>query len=250
MVFHRGGVRRAFVLGAAAIGLTGCLLPAPVMLASYGATGVVLLETGKTPTDHAISAVREEDCALVRALRREAICRERATVDTVVAEADMDHGTQVPADIGQPRRLTRPSRGHDPMAADRVTVATLPPIAPAASTSAVLPDAPAVAAPAAVPAAVPPARTAAPIGIAAPFSPDRVTPAVPDRLARLAPVPRPPRPAGAEPVPGLVVADITVPLPPRRPGMTAAGGLVPVPPALPDHRRLRGPVQLAAADGQ
>lgn len=229
MVFHRGGVRRAFVLGAAAIGLTGCLLPAPVMLASYGATGVVLLETGKTPTDHAISAVREEDCSLVRVLRREAICRERAPVDTVVAEADMDHGTQVPADIGQPRRLTRPSRGHDPMAADRVTVATLPPIAPAA---------------------VPPVPTAAPIGVAAPFSPDRVTPTVPDRLARLAPVPRPPRPAGAESVPGLAVADITVPLPPRRPGMTTAGGLVPVPPALPDHRRMRGPVQLAAADGR
>lgn len=54
--------------------LAGCALPPAVTVASLAADGVSYLATGKSTTDHAISAIAQEDCALVRAVREEAIC--------------------------------------------------------------------------------------------------------------------------------------------------------------------------------
>lgn len=217
------------------------------MLASYGATGVVWLETGKTPTDHAISAVREEDCSLVRALRSEAICRAPAPVGMAVADAGTDDmtPTATPTAIASPRRLTDQSQRSDPMVTDRVTVAELPPIVPAASTTTVLMHGPTVASAEPGRAVVQPTRTA--IGIDRP--PALGAPAVADSMAGLAPVPHPRRVRDAPSPASLAVADIAVPLPPRRPGMTAAGEVVPLPPGLPQHRRGLRRVQLAEMPG-
>ncbi len=54
--------------------LAGCALPPALTLASLAADGVSYVATGKSTTDHAISAIAQEDCALVRAVREEAIC--------------------------------------------------------------------------------------------------------------------------------------------------------------------------------
>ncbi|MGP1397028.1 MAG: hypothetical protein ACTS3R_16095 [Inquilinaceae bacterium] len=44
------------------------------MVASYVADGVSLVASGKTITDHALSAAVAEDCAMWRVTRGEAIC--------------------------------------------------------------------------------------------------------------------------------------------------------------------------------
>jgi hypothetical protein len=54
--------------------LAGCALPPAVTWASLAADGVSYIATGKSTTDHAISAVTDEDCALLRPLKEEAIC--------------------------------------------------------------------------------------------------------------------------------------------------------------------------------
>lgn len=54
--------------------LAGCALPPAITVASLAADGVSYLTTGKSTTDHAISAITQEDCALVRAVKEEAIC--------------------------------------------------------------------------------------------------------------------------------------------------------------------------------
>jgi hypothetical protein len=47
--------------------LTGCGLPPAVIVASYAADSVSYMKTGKTVTDHGLSAVTGEDCGLFRA---------------------------------------------------------------------------------------------------------------------------------------------------------------------------------------
>lgn len=57
-----------------ALFLTGCALPPVVTLASLAASGASYAKTGKSTTDHAISAVVGEDCALHRIFGDEAVC--------------------------------------------------------------------------------------------------------------------------------------------------------------------------------
>lgn len=67
---------RVGVLGALAFQLSGCLvaLPPAIQLASFAADGISYATTGKSVTDHAISAVTERDCAMTRVLAGEDIC--------------------------------------------------------------------------------------------------------------------------------------------------------------------------------
>ncbi len=46
--------------------LTGCAIPPAVTIASLVLDGVSYVSTGKSTTDHAISAFANEDCALLR----------------------------------------------------------------------------------------------------------------------------------------------------------------------------------------
>ncbi len=57
--------------------LAGYASPA-VFVATQAASGVSYLTTGKGTTDHVISAALEEDCALHRAIRGNAVCQPRA----------------------------------------------------------------------------------------------------------------------------------------------------------------------------
>jgi len=63
-------------LAGLALSLSGCIvaLPPAVQVASLALDGVSYLTTGKSVTDHAISAVTEQDCAMTRALKGEDIC--------------------------------------------------------------------------------------------------------------------------------------------------------------------------------
>jgi len=67
-------------------GLSGCIIAIPPALqaASFALDGLSYATTGKSVTDHAISAVADRDCAMIRALNGEAICSK----DVQLAELD------------------------------------------------------------------------------------------------------------------------------------------------------------------
>ena len=67
---------------------SACALPPAVAIASYAADGVSFIATGKSVTDHAVSAVAQQDCALYRVLLGSDICRSTVSETTVNAEAD------------------------------------------------------------------------------------------------------------------------------------------------------------------
>ena len=72
---------RVGLLGGVATVLSGCLLPPAVMVGAYVADGVVLLASGKTAKDHAISSVAQQDCALFRIVQGKDICVEYQEFD-------------------------------------------------------------------------------------------------------------------------------------------------------------------------
>ncbi len=66
---------------AACLGLGGCVLPPGVTYFSFALDGVSLVTTGKSVSDHALSAAVEKDCAMWRLLQEQdikAVCREYA----------------------------------------------------------------------------------------------------------------------------------------------------------------------------
>ncbi len=64
--------------------LGGCLLPMPVTIAMWSASGISYLTTQKSLTDHGISAIAGQDCALHRIITDGEVCSEE------VAENDED----------------------------------------------------------------------------------------------------------------------------------------------------------------
>jgi len=56
--------------------LGGCGLPPVVVIASYAADTLSYATTGKSTTDHVISAAADRDCALLRMAHDEAVCRK------------------------------------------------------------------------------------------------------------------------------------------------------------------------------
>lgn len=66
--------------------LGGCGLPPAISVASWALDGVSYLATGKSVTDHAISEVAQQDCALFRVVQGLEVC-ETVTDETQTAEA-------------------------------------------------------------------------------------------------------------------------------------------------------------------
>lgn len=56
---------RLWAIPALSLLLSGCGLPPAITIASYAADGVSYLTTGKTVTDHGISAATGQDCAVI-----------------------------------------------------------------------------------------------------------------------------------------------------------------------------------------
>lgn len=70
--------------------LSGCGLPPAVAVASYAADGVSYMASGKTLSDHGISAATGHDCSLLRGLSGEAVCAD-----------ERDRGRDIPIDMGK-----------------------------------------------------------------------------------------------------------------------------------------------------
>jgi len=79
-------------LSVVAMSLSGCLVAVPpaLQMASLALDGVSYVTTGKSVTDHAISTVTAQDCAMTRGLKGEDICSAN-----VVEVAMLPDGTPV-----------------------------------------------------------------------------------------------------------------------------------------------------------
>ncbi len=76
------------VLILAPLVLGGCIMPLGVQVASLIADGVSLVTTDKTLTDHGLSAVTEQDCAMWRVANGEEVCRDYEPSDAPVMSAE------------------------------------------------------------------------------------------------------------------------------------------------------------------
>ncbi len=95
--------RTLFVVFAAAAA-SGCAAPIGLQIASWAMSGVSYATTGKSLSDHAISAVFESDCALHRVLIEGNLCvsSEAVAVDTVLAQAEIsppESANNIPTEI-------------------------------------------------------------------------------------------------------------------------------------------------------
>lgn len=99
--------------------LGGCVLPLPVQIAGWAADGFSFLATGKSVSDHGLSAVAGRDCALWRGVVEGEVCIDAVDDGTAVADAGEA--------VEDPVSWTPPA-GAAP-ASDEVEVAALAPLA-------------------------------------------------------------------------------------------------------------------------
>ena len=78
-------MKTAFVLGMA-FELLGCAAPAAITVASVAADGASYAASGKSLSDHAMSAVSGEDCRALGVLKSGVLCRERVATPLVQVE--------------------------------------------------------------------------------------------------------------------------------------------------------------------
>ena len=71
-----GTMHRIIILGLAGLAVSGCALPPVVIAISYATDGVLLATTGKTKTDHLISASAHQDCSTFRVVQGKEICHD------------------------------------------------------------------------------------------------------------------------------------------------------------------------------
>ena len=87
--YDQGGwVKRgaAVVLGSVLLG--ACAIPVPLRVTSWALDGIAYLATEKSVTDHGISLVAQQDCALWRGFIGEQICRSEDGPAIAVAAAE------------------------------------------------------------------------------------------------------------------------------------------------------------------
>lgn len=112
--------------------LTGaCGVPVAVSAAGYAADGGLMLASDKTSTDHMLSVVTEQDCALWRVLRGRKICTERVDGKDPY---DTDYSTpqrQVSEDGTRYSAPLRPAPEAPPASWDAATYKTAPAVPPA-----------------------------------------------------------------------------------------------------------------------
>ena len=144
--------------------MTGaCAAPMAVTGASYAADGGLLVASEKTSTDHMISMVSKQDCALWRVIKGRAVCKPREG-DKDPYKVDYDDPQRTVAEDGvhyaPPLRTTADAPATSWDAAAYKAPATIPatPPAPVTAVAETAPEpAPAVAAEPPRPPALPPA---------------------------------------------------------------------------------------------
>jgi hypothetical protein len=73
--------------------LSGCAAT-PIIFTGMGVGSVAISETtGRTATDHAVSAVAQQDCRVGRAFRDEPVCQPKGTVQVQVVTTGVTPST-------------------------------------------------------------------------------------------------------------------------------------------------------------
>ena len=75
----------ATILGVTAV--SGCGLPLPLVVATYAVDSAVLVASDKMISDHMLSAVADEDCAIWRVVTWEEVCVAYGDGDAIIATA-------------------------------------------------------------------------------------------------------------------------------------------------------------------
>jgi len=91
---------RFVALGAVSLMLAGCVpgIPLPISIVTSGLSGISFLTTGKSTTDHVISAANKQDCVMHRVAFGEEVCREYAVGEYRPAT---EYTGQFPGDLEQ-----------------------------------------------------------------------------------------------------------------------------------------------------
>jgi len=72
--------------------LTGCAMPVPVTIASFVLDGLSIATTNKTVTDHGLSFVAQQDCAVWRGFTEGELCREDDADSDVITALNEEMG--------------------------------------------------------------------------------------------------------------------------------------------------------------
>lgn len=107
--------RHRFLLVLAPILLSGCAIPPAVSIASYVLDGISYAATGKSVSDHGISAVAGRDCATFRILKGQNPCRGEPT--EIRDPAPVDAGQQATLPTGEPASIVATTSAESPTAA-------------------------------------------------------------------------------------------------------------------------------------
>ena len=67
--------------------LGGCAIPLGVHVAAWALDGISYVATKKSLTDHGLSIVTEQDCAMWRILKQEEICAEKEPISSEAESA-------------------------------------------------------------------------------------------------------------------------------------------------------------------
>lgn len=107
--------RHRYLLVLAPILLSGCGIPPAITIASYVINGISYAATGKSVSDHGISAVAGRDCATWRVIKGENVCKgdpsERAD------PAPVDEGQQATLPTGEPAPMVASASSTSPSTA-------------------------------------------------------------------------------------------------------------------------------------
>lgn len=93
-------MRNILTLSAAFL-LAGCAVPPAVTIASLAVDGFSYAATGKSTTDHALSAITREDCAVLRVLKEEAVCSPEETLVGMVETPPAADEEALPAAVDE-----------------------------------------------------------------------------------------------------------------------------------------------------
>ena len=107
--------RHRFILILAPILLSGCAIPPAISIASYVLDGISYAATGKSVSDHGISAVAGRDCAAFRILKGQNPCRGEPT--EIRDPAPVDAGQQATLPTGEPAPTVASASAESPAAA-------------------------------------------------------------------------------------------------------------------------------------
>ncbi len=87
------------LVAAAALALSGCGAPAGFILASLAIDGVALVATGKTPGEHALSAIMEQDCAVRNLMADGDLCEDVTVTAEDAAPAQFAMAPELSIDL-------------------------------------------------------------------------------------------------------------------------------------------------------